>query len=779
MARYSPIKNSFVAGELSPRLEGRDDLDQYFQGMRRAINGITLPHGGFMRRAGSRFVGETKYHHLQSHITSFEASTAEAYQCEFGDGYVRFWANEGQVLDGGFPLEISTPFIEAELEELQFVQENDVMWAGSTSHHPYKLSRTGVDAFTFTKVVWKNGHAPMRPANISTTTLTVASTSTSTTLTFSADVGLTDYDVGRAVRWASSSSVSTWYEITSVSSVSVAAATLMGGSTTSGSATTDWSLGMYSNSEGPRAIQLVQGRLGYFGSDTLPNWWQLSKSDDFDDFDLGLADDGDAIARRVSAGRKDAIQWAQSADERLIIGTTGTEFSVGGDADGLLTPAATTAVPSTARGSSHVQALNIDSEILFIQRNERKLRIWTYDLQKDGRIARDATILAEHLLLEGVAEMHYQQDPDSLLWLRRRDGILVAITYEREQKVNGAHRHILGGDYGMGNTIIESVAVIPSPDGEYDQVWMTTLRTIDGFDRRYVEFFMPAFRPNLDLDATAQERSVALESTPFSDCSLTLNEPLTIVDISRASPGVFTIHGHSLTDGDTIRLRTIEAAAPTEDEEDDGITNMTALNDMSYTVANATTDTFTLLDAEDDAVDTSEMTAYLGGGMAYLEVQSVTGLEHLEGQLVDIQADGAIVEPQYVTSGSISLETPASIIHVGLNYVSVGETMRFVGGSRIGTDQGRRQRIARVVARVFETLGAEFRQGPNDDTLLQAQAVHYDGDPMDRTPPVFTGDIDLTLRGGWNQEPTVYFEQRNPAPMTILALMPYAESRER
>ncbi|NIR36921.1 MAG: hypothetical protein GWN71_15060, partial [Gammaproteobacteria bacterium] len=60
MARFNPIQNSFVAGEISPRLEGRDNLEQYFQAMRQALNGVVLPHGGFMRRSGSRFVARVK-----------------------------------------------------------------------------------------------------------------------------------------------------------------------------------------------------------------------------------------------------------------------------------------------------------------------------------------------------------------------------------------------------------------------------------------------------------------------------------------------------------------------------------------------------------------------------------------------------------------------------------------------------------------------------------------------------------------------------------------------
>lgn len=60
MARFNPSKPSFVAGELSPTLEGREDIQQYVQGFRQALNGVVLPQGGYTKRPGSVFVGEVR-----------------------------------------------------------------------------------------------------------------------------------------------------------------------------------------------------------------------------------------------------------------------------------------------------------------------------------------------------------------------------------------------------------------------------------------------------------------------------------------------------------------------------------------------------------------------------------------------------------------------------------------------------------------------------------------------------------------------------------------------
>ena len=60
MARSAPSISSFVAGEISPRLEGRTELDKYRAGLSELLNMVVHPHGGVSRRPGTEFLGEVK-----------------------------------------------------------------------------------------------------------------------------------------------------------------------------------------------------------------------------------------------------------------------------------------------------------------------------------------------------------------------------------------------------------------------------------------------------------------------------------------------------------------------------------------------------------------------------------------------------------------------------------------------------------------------------------------------------------------------------------------------
>lgn len=782
--RFAPIKNSFVAGEISGRLEGRDELDQYFQGMRQGVNGVVLPHGGFMSRSGTRHVNEVKNSAHAGRLLRFQVSVDLPYVIEAGDQYFRFYVNNGRLEDSG-AVEVTTPYLHTELELLQWTQEANIAYFTHPNHPTYKLVRTSATAFSFTRVAYRDGHAPLRAANLDDTiTVTYTFPGSVPTLTWSEDIGLSaSTDIGRYVR-ATDGDHEVWLLITGVTSGSVVTGTLEGssGTPTSVTSATDWALGAESDNEGFYATTFYQGRFGLFGPRENPDLWYLSKSDDFENFELLTAGGTDAenadksVAKRVtSQGQSNAIAWATDADETLVIGTIGGEFRVEGDSSGVLTPTDTTVVPATKRGSVQTLPISIDSVVLFVQRNGQKIREFTFDFEKDGRVARDISILAEHLLRRSPAkEITYQQDPDSTVWIVRRDGVLIGMTFEREQKIIGAARNIIGGSYLGGNAVVESVTVIPSPDGTTDQLWLLVKRTVNGATVRYVEYMEAQFSPAIDPTSSVLERITALDQAYFVDSGLSLDAPLPITGITKANPAVVTVSDVTgLSNGGIVRIRDVMG-------EDPSLTSLgDSLNNRSYKVANLSGSTFELTDQDTDAgIDTSELAAYVTGGTARIETTAISGLSHLEGETVQILADGAVQPSKVVASGAITLDTPASIVHVGLGFDFIGETERFVGGGKLGTDQGQRGRITRCVLRLIDSsLAFDIGTGAVPERFEEIEDRDVN-DFMDMAVPLFQGDKDIAMPGGWSRERTVYFRQTRPLPLHVVALMPKMEVGE-
>ena len=207
MARVAVQLTNFTGGELSPRLDGRNDLAKYSSGCSTLENLIVDPHGSAARRPGTNFVAAVKDSTKKTRLIPFEFSTTQTYMLEFGNQYIRFYKDNGQILSGGSAYEISTPYLEAELFDLKFAQSADVMYICHPNHEVEKLSRTGHTSWSLTDVDFTNG--PYLDTNISTTTLNPGSHTVGTGVALVASAvtginngsGFVSTDVGRLVRF--------------------------------------------------------------------------------------------------------------------------------------------------------------------------------------------------------------------------------------------------------------------------------------------------------------------------------------------------------------------------------------------------------------------------------------------------------------------------------------------------------------------------------------------------------------------------------------------------
>src|SRR5210317_1674072 len=495
MARVAVQLTNFTGGELSPRLDGRNDLQKYPTGCKTLENMIIFPHGSAARRSGTQFVAEVKDSSKETRLIPFEFSTTQTYMLEFGNQYIRFYKDNGQILSGGSAYEISSPYLEAELFDIKYAQSADVMYICHPNHPVQKLARTGHTSWTLTDVDFQNG--PFMDHNIETTTITTSHTAVgaTATLTLSSTTGVNSNqgwlstDVGRLVHMKDGHLKITGYTSSTQVTATVEVAI------SSGSATTDFALGSFSDTTGyPSCVTFFEQRLVFAATLSQPQTLFFSKSGDYENMDdnyHGTVADDDAIIYTIASNQVNAIRF-MTATRTLIIGTAGGEFAVsGGGTDIAITPTNILIKKQSNNGAANVDALAVGNATLFLQRAKRKLRELAYNFDVDGYIAPDLTILAEHISEGGFKQLSYQQEPNQIIWCVRNDGQLVGLTYQREQQVVAWHRHIFGG-----NAVCESVATIPTDDSEY-QTWVINKRTINGSTKKYIEYMH-----NYDFDET-------------------------------------------------------------------------------------------------------------------------------------------------------------------------------------------------------------------------------------------------------------------------------------
>jgi len=144
---------------------------------------------------------------------------------------------------------------------------------------------------------------------------------------------------------------------------------------------------------------------------------------------------------------------------------------------------------------------------------------------------------------------------------------------------------------------------------------------------------------------------------------------------------------------------------------------------------------------------------------------SISGLTHLEGQTVNILADGAVHPQKTVASGSIALNSPASIVQVGLPITADMETLPIT----LQTDafgQGRYKNINQVSLRVFKSSGIFVGPDENNLTEFKQRTTETYGSP----PALKTEELRMPISPSWNDSGQIFVRQSDPLPITIVAV---------
>lgn len=794
MARVSTIVTNFQAGEFSPRLEGRIDLQKYNSGAQKLENMLIFPQGGITRRPGTKYAGTSK-DGGKVRLINFEYSDEQAYVLEFGANYIRFFKDGGilteatEVISGatqanpvvltitghslsngdrifvkdvggmvelnnreftvanaatntielsgidgtGFTaytsggtsgkiVEVTTTYTEAQVFELNHVQSADVLYLAHKDHEPAKLTRTTATSFTLSDIDFVDG--PWLDENTTATTLYASAATGSVTITASAALFTAD-DVGRYIRfrevleiehdeWAASTSyndgVSVRYDghvyeqvtgstqtsgntppvhtegtetygaidweykhddtgyvkITAFTNSTTVTATVQeddGGISVlpdhiigAANATKKWSLGAFGGDQGyPRAVAFYEERLYFAGTTGQPQTIFGSATADFENHTPGINDD-DAVNVTIASDKVNVIKHMIQGRFLQIL-TTSSEFTLsGGTGTQPVTPTNVNVLRETTFGSSDVRPIRAGSSTILVQKGQEKVKEVTFDLDTDGLVGRDLTILAEHIARGGLTDMIWQQEPELILWFVRTDGVLVGLSYDPQNQTIGWHTHPMGN-----GGLVESVTAIPS--GAEDQVYLSVQRTIDGSTVRHIVF---------------------MENIYFG------------TDVADAF--------------------------------------------------------------------------YVDSGLTYdsTATATITGLNHLEGETVQILADGAAHADKTVSGGAVTLDRSSSTVHVGYSYDSKVQTLRMEGGADDGVSQGKIKRIHGATIRFLDTVGAEI--GP-DENNLDRLPFRDSSMSMDEAVPMFDGDKEISFPSGYDNDARVFVRQTQPLPMTILAVM--------
>jgi hypothetical protein len=182
MAVGTPAQASFNGGELSPRILARIDQSMRSIGVRRMHGWLPLLQGPAEACPGTIFVAKAK---AACALKTYEFNATQGYQIELGEFYARFYTNDVQIMDGGDPYEIETPWTLAQVRAMYTCQSLDALYCAVRSIGLKKIQRTSADTFEIVDHDLRNGPFEARN-NDQAVTVSASATTGGITITASA-----------------------------------------------------------------------------------------------------------------------------------------------------------------------------------------------------------------------------------------------------------------------------------------------------------------------------------------------------------------------------------------------------------------------------------------------------------------------------------------------------------------------------------------------------------------------------------------------------------------
>ena len=482
----------------------------------------------------------------------------------------------------------------------------------------------------------------------------------------------------------------------------------------------------------PRTVAVHEQRLCFGGTRSNPQTVWCSCTDDFVNFEMG-SNESNALQFTIAASEGNRMQWMYS-QRKLMIGTAGDEWTVGAaDSSSPLTANNVQALRQSNYGSKYMRAAVINDVLLFVQRKGRKLRELVYNLDRDGWVAPDLTVLSEHITDPQVVELAFVGQPDAVVYAVRSDGVVAAMTYERDQQVIGWSRIVTDGQ-------IESVATIYGTDNNDDEVWFVVNRN----GTRMVERF--------HLFAKSVFESESVGSYRY-------------LDSYRAPTNSFAIESVSIVGGQ-LQIVLSSSAFTLEPAAGDivtfsGVGGATGLNGTFKLKASADGFGWILTNPTTGAeIDATGWAAYTSGGTATWDgIYSVPQFSGTKSVLV-YKNDGTY-ETATATNGRLPYSSqPAA---VGLPYTSTLIPMKPAMQMQDGTSRGRNTRIHQISASLYKTIGGQYStDGTNWYPLTNT---------TESATAVYSGERKVCSSSDFTVSPDIRMRQTEPYPFCVRSLV--------
>lgn len=483
----------------------------------------------------------------------------------------------------------------------------------------------------------------------------------------------------------------------------------------------EWVAGNY-----PSVVQVWQGRLWLAATPAQGNTVWSSKS--LDRFNLAsheksppvsgtdqVLDSSAIVAPLATKGR---VRWMHGRN-MLLIGTDEGEYSLTASG-GTVKPSDMQVRQESGFGACSGQSIDVGGQVVYVSRDRRKVRPMDFSLNLQAWVSRDLTFLAEHLTQAGVLEVHHARDPNDTVIAVLADGTAACCTYSREEQVAAWWPVDFGGEPSDPLVVAAYDPLVSYVEGDmvsYAALYYRALRDVS-----------PGHQPDVENNHWVEIEDPTLAAGVGGICSAAvMNGPegsVLCMAVQRKGGVYFEMWPMA------------EAFAGR------------AYCDSSLTLA------------VDDLVPEADGTVI------------VSGLDHLEGQTVEVILDGSAEGQQVVAGGQVVLARAGTSVIVGLPFTAEAVTLPPTPPNQRGQTALRaRRRWVKCFLRL------------NDSALPLVEGDRPEGDRSDETPldapePSWTGDVGGPVEADWETRGALTIQSDTPLRTEILAIFGSLEENE-
>jgi hypothetical protein len=743
--KASPIQSSFNAGEFGPELEGRVELSKYAAALWRMENFFPLVQGPARRRGGTMFVAEVKDSGDRCWLGRFQFNTTQSYVIEFGDLYLRLFTDNG-VLESApdTPLEVTTPYTAVSLTRddgsfaLEVVQSLDTLYICHPDFAPRVLIRSGATSWALSAFTAIGG--PFEDTDPDETVSLYASAQTGSVTVTADGATFAVTDIGRLLllerkkvsdtpQWEADVAIST-NELRRSDGKTYKA---LNGANTGTVRPTHFEGAEWDGNDDKVQWQFQDPGYGWgvitaYTSSTVVTMTVLSP-----------------LPQQVTLVAQKTTRWA---------------FGSWGSVPGY---------------PSHVTFFR--NRLVFLRALDRK--VWcSVPEGYDDFSARDESgdVVAD----QAITRTLDSPEANLITWVSPGKVLLIgtagsefAMFEQTEADPFGPENCRIVEISGYGGRGAQAVkagdsALFVQADGR-----VLREASYDALSDGYKALDMTVFAPH-SIPKSRSIVQMAWQKAPHSIVWCARDDGalrgFTFNKEQYESPPYGGWHRHPIG-GDGIVESVVCVPSPDNDRIDLWMI-------VQRTIDGGTKRYVERMVAEWETGDAQEDAFYVDSGLTYdgAATTTITGLDHLEGETVDVLADGGTHPQRVVFGGSITLQQSASVVHVGLPCPAKLATLRPEAGAADGTAQGKIKRIHRLIMRLLDTLGG--RAGPTED-LTDTLQFRTASDPLGSPPPIFTGDKELNpFPGQYDREGRIWYINDQPLPATIVALMPQMNTQD-